>query len=101
MTVNIRLLVVQCVILFLVFALALFLPAGTLAWPAGWIFLILFFGFTIVLSLWLLKYNPSLLRERMTMFRADQKSWDKIFFALMEVCFFAWLILMPLDAVRF
>jgi protein-S-isoprenylcysteine O-methyltransferase Ste14 len=101
MTVNIRMLVVQFVILFLVFVLALFLPAGTLVWPAGWILLLLFFGFAIAISLWLLKYNPGLLKERMTMFSADQKSWDKIFFTLMEVCFFAWLVLMPLDAVRF
>jgi protein-S-isoprenylcysteine O-methyltransferase Ste14 len=101
MTVNIRMLVGQLVILFLIFVLALFLPAGTLVWPAGWIFLILFFGFVIAVSLWLLKYNPGLLKERLTMFRADQKSWDKLFFVLMEACFLAWLVLMPLDAVRF
>lgn len=101
MTVNIRMLIGQFVILFLVFVLALFLPAGTLVWPAGWILLILFFGFAIAISLWLFKYNPSLLKERMTMFRADQKSWDKIFFVLIEICFFAWIVFMPLDAVRF
>jgi protein-S-isoprenylcysteine O-methyltransferase Ste14 len=101
MTVNIKALAGQLVIMFLIFALLLFLSAGTIAWLAGWIYLILFFGFTIALSLWLLKYNPGLLKERMTMFRADQKGWDKIFFALMEICFMAWLVLMPLDAVRF
>jgi len=87
--------------MFLVFVLALFLPAGTLVWPAGWIFLILFFSFVTAISLWLLKYDPGLLKERLTMFSADQKTWDKIFFVLMEVCFLAWLVLMPLDAVRF
>jgi len=101
MTVNIRMLIGQCAIMFLVFVLALFLPAGTLVWPAGWIFLILFFSFVTAISLWLLKYDPGLLKERLTMFSADQKTWDKIFFVLMEVCFLAWLVLMPLDAVRF
>lgn len=101
MTVSIRMLIGQSVILFLVFALALFLPAGTLAWSAGWIYLILFFGFVFAVTLWLFKYNPGLLKERMTMFKANQKSWDKLFFALMELCFFAWFVLMALDAVRF
>jgi protein-S-isoprenylcysteine O-methyltransferase Ste14 len=101
MTVNIKMLVGELVIVFLVIALALFLPAGTIAWPAGWVCLVLFFGSSVAISLWLLKYNPGLLKERMTMFRADQKSWDKIFFVMMEVLFFAWMVLMPLDAVRF
>lgn len=102
MTVNLKLLAVQIVGMFLVFALALFLAAGTVAWLAGWVFLILFFGFVVVLSVWLLGYNPGLLTERMTgIGKADQKTWDKVFFGLLNVIFLAWLILMPLDAVRF
>jgi len=62
-------LVVQIATLFLVFALALFLPAGTIAWLAGWCFLILFFGFVVAISLWLLRHNPGLLQERMTGFK--------------------------------
>lgn len=45
MTVNLRLLTLQIVGMFVVFALALFLAAGTVAWLAGWAFLLLFFGF--------------------------------------------------------
>ncbi len=52
--------------MFVVFGLALFLPAGTLSWVAGWVFLVLFFAFTAVLSRWLLKHNPDLLTERLT-----------------------------------
>ena len=51
MTANLKLLTVEIAGTFVVFALALFLAAGTLAWPAGWAFLVLFFGFTIALSL--------------------------------------------------
>jgi len=64
-----KVLVVQIATLFLVFALALFLPAGTIAWLAGWCFLILFFGFVVAISLWLLRHNPGLLQERMTGFK--------------------------------
>jgi protein-S-isoprenylcysteine O-methyltransferase Ste14 len=37
----------------------------------------------------------------MTMFRPDQKAWDKVFLPIALVGFMGWLILMPLDAVRF
>lgn len=56
--VNLKLLTVEIVGMFVVFALALFLPAGTVVWPAGWAFLVLFFGFTVALSRWLLRHNP-------------------------------------------
>src|SRR5262245_35484345 len=101
MTVNIKVLIGQIVYLILFFSLPLFLAAGTLAWPAGWIYLILFFGFVFAITFWLFKYNPDLLKERMTVTRADQKTWDKIGFALTFIVFLAWLVLMPLDAVRF
>ena len=85
-----------------VFAVALFLPAGTLAWPAAWAFLALFFGFVVALSLWLLRFNPELLAERLTgIGRSDQKTWDKVFLVITAVAFFAWLVVMALDAVRF
>jgi protein-S-isoprenylcysteine O-methyltransferase Ste14 len=87
---------------FVVFALALFLAAGTVIWPAGWIYLVLFLGFTIALSRWLFKHNPGLLTERMTgIGKPDQPTWDRVFFVVMELFFLAWLVLMPLDAVRF
>jgi protein-S-isoprenylcysteine O-methyltransferase Ste14 len=102
MTVNLKLLAAQVVGMFVVFALALFLAAGTVVWPAGWAFLVLFFGFTVAISLWLLRHNPGLLTERMTgIGKPDQKTWDKVFYALANVVFLAWLIVMPLDAVRF
>jgi protein-S-isoprenylcysteine O-methyltransferase Ste14 len=102
MTVNLRMLTAQIAGMFVVFALILFVAAGTIAWPAGWVFLALFFGFTIALSAWLLKHRPGLLTERMTgIGKADQKTWDKVFFAVANVLFIAWLVAMPLDAVRF
>ena len=92
---------VWLVMSFLVTALVLFLPAGTIAWPAGWIDLILLYGWLLV-GIWLLlKYNPGLLEERINLSQSNQKAWDKVFILLFYLFFFAWLVLMPLDAVRF
>jgi protein-S-isoprenylcysteine O-methyltransferase Ste14 len=101
MTVNMKVLVGELVYLFLFFTLPLFLAAGTIAWLTGWIFLVLFFSFVLAITLWLFRHNPDLLKERMTISRPDQKTWDKVGFAVTYLVFLAWLILMPLDAVRF
>ena len=85
---------------FLLMAASLFLPAGTIAWPAGWICLILLHGWMLVGIGLLLKYNPGLLQERLSL-SPNQKAWDKVFLLLYELFLFAWLVLMPLDAVRF
>ena len=69
MAVNLKLLKIEFVALVVVFALALFLGAGTIFWPAGWAYLVLFFGADAALGLWLLRHDPGLLQERMTRLR--------------------------------
>jgi protein-S-isoprenylcysteine O-methyltransferase Ste14 len=101
MTVNLKLLL-GFVGLFVVFALALFLGAGTVFWPAGWAYLVLFFGANAALARWLLKHDPGLLKERMTGFgKPGEPFWDKVFLVALEVFLLAWMALMGLDAVRF
>src|SRR6476469_7708618 len=85
---------------FVVFVLTLFLPAGTLGWAAGWVFLALFFGFYLALTLWLLRHNPALLQERLSLRTADQQSWDKVLFPLLLLFPFAWFIFLSFDATR-
>ena len=88
--------------MFVVFGLALFLAAGIIVWLSGWVFLVLFFGFIVALTQWLLRHNPGLLTERMTgIGKPNQPAWDRVFFVAMELFFLAWLVLMPLDVVRF
>ena len=99
--VNLKSLVAKLAILCLIFMLVLFFLAGTSAWLPGWIFLILFFVFVIIVFSWLYIHSPGLIQERMAIFRSDQEPSDKVLLALMEVFFLAWLVLMPLDAVRF
>ncbi len=101
MKVNMKLLIGQTVGLFVLFALALFLPAGTLAWFAGWLYLMLFFSYFTGVNTWLYKNHPGLLQERMSFSRPDQKGWDKVIFPLLLLLPFAWLVFISLDAVRF
>lgn len=101
MEVNVKQLVGQCVGLFAVCALTLFLPAGTLAWAAGWIFIALFFGFFIAVNVWLFRHNPGLLQERTRFGTSDQKGWDKILFPLVGGFPVIWLTFLSFDANRF
>ncbi len=102
MPVNLKLLTAEFVALVVIFALVLFLAAGTVFWPAGWAFLVLFFGADAALGWWLLRHDPALLQERMHGFgKPGEPTWDKVFYVLLLMFFLVWLILMPLDAVRF
>ena len=82
--VNIRKLVTHFVGLFVGIALALFLSAGTFRWIAGWCFLILYFGFAVVITLWMIRHAPSLLHERVTGLE-KLEAWDKVF-GLLKMC---------------
>jgi len=85
----------------LMYALPLFLPAGIRAWPAAWIFLVLWLGFWLAILLWLSRHNPGLLVERMRLRTPDQQGWDKMLGPLLYVSIFAWLCFISFDSVRF
>jgi protein-S-isoprenylcysteine O-methyltransferase Ste14 len=102
MKVNVAELIIRTSLMFVGFGVVLFLPAGTLAWPAAWVYLVLLFGFTIGITIWLSRFNPELLEERMSgIGKPGQKTWDKVFLALLLPVFFGWYVVMALDAVRF
>jgi protein-S-isoprenylcysteine O-methyltransferase Ste14 len=102
MKVNVTELIIRLILTAVAFGLVLFLPAGTLDWPAAWAYLVLLFGFTIGISVWLSRFNPELLEERMSgIGKPGQKRWDKVFLALLLPVFFGWYVVMALDAVRF
>jgi len=86
----------------LILSALLFGAAGTMRWPAGWAYLIIFFAAVLWLVFFLLRHDPALLAERMKMrVQKDQPLWDKIFLLVWAVGWCAWLPLMALDAVRF
>src|SRR5262245_25659436 len=95
-------LVVQTAGMMAVIGLALFLPAGPLAWPAAWVFLGLMVALSVGESIWLMRFDPDLLNERLGgIVRSDQEPWDKVLVGIIFAAFYAWLVLMGLDAVRF
>jgi protein-S-isoprenylcysteine O-methyltransferase Ste14 len=82
--------------------LVLFGSAGTLRWAVGWVYLAESHLGGLMIGLWLARYNPGLLAERLRPpVQRAQKKWDKILLSIMLVLWFGWLALMAADAVRF
>lgn len=82
--------------------LLLFLPAGTLAWPQGWAFLILFWVASEAQGVWLLRHDPELLAARLqSPLSPDQAPRDRVVMVAILVCFLGWFVFMALDARRF
>ena len=80
----------------------LFVPAGTLDWPAAWVFLIEFGIASTLITRWLQRHNPVLLEERMKpLIQHEQKPWDRKLMMAFLVLWCAWFVVMSLDAVRF
>jgi protein-S-isoprenylcysteine O-methyltransferase Ste14 len=80
----------------------LFAVGGTLRWPQAWVFLAEMLTAGLAVGLWLARYDPALLRERLApLFQRGQKSWDKAFVVAVTVLWPAWFALIALDAERF
>ncbi len=98
----IRRLILQTTIWIAAMGVLLFVPAGTLAWPAAWIYLAEMGVTGIAAGLWLARHDPALLAERMSMLiQRDQKPWDKALVAALILVWCGWHILVALDAVRY
>jgi protein-S-isoprenylcysteine O-methyltransferase Ste14 len=95
-------LLIKAVIWLAFMAALLFVPAGTLAWPQAWIFLIEMAATGALVTAWLYVNDPALLAQRMASpVQRDQAAWDRIFMICMTLFFCTWLAIMGLDAVRF
>jgi protein-S-isoprenylcysteine O-methyltransferase Ste14 len=76
-------------------------PAGTLAFPGAWVMIALFSIGSLIMILWLSRYSPGLLRERMgSPLQRGQKSWDRIWLSLFILAFCGWMGFMGWDAAR-
>jgi protein-S-isoprenylcysteine O-methyltransferase Ste14 len=78
----------------------LFLSAGRLDWPRGWIYLGLCVLGLVVNGAGVIRKNPELVRERWKK-RADTKTFDKVFMVLYTPTVFVMPAVAGLDAVRF
>ena len=80
---------------------SLFIPAGTLDWPQGWLFFVEFIGGIAVTGFWLKRHDPALFEERMRNPRREaQARWDKAFALAMGVVWYGWIIVIALDVKR-
>lgn len=79
----------------------LFVPAGTLRWAGGWIFMAEMVLGSIATMLWLQRVDPGLLAERLKgPIQKGQVFWDKVFMGGMIVVWYGWMVIMALDAKR-
>ena len=84
--------------LFALMAMMLFAGAGTFAWPQGWVFLLVFFAWTIGMSVWLYHYDPALFMRRARGGPTSEKEVpQKIIMSIMSLAFIALLIVPALD----
>jgi protein-S-isoprenylcysteine O-methyltransferase Ste14 len=84
------------------FAVLLFGAAGTFFWPAAWAFLLIFFGWKLLITIIIAHHDPALLAERAKpLIQKGQPLWDKMIVAAIVVFAAGWLIVMGLDAMRF
>ena len=85
--------------LFLVVLLVLlFWPAGTFDWWGGWAYVVQMMVGGTAICTWLYIHDPALLKERLSSgFEKKQLFWDKVLMAMVQVGFFAWLVLMAFD----
>jgi protein-S-isoprenylcysteine O-methyltransferase Ste14 len=91
-------LLLQNLIWIAVMAVLLLVPAGTLHWPAAWVFL----GASAILGLggglWLARVDPALLAERMRpMMQKHQPAADKKFMLVFGAAALAWFVAIGLD----
>ena len=95
-------LILQTAVWLICMGVLLFGAAGTLAWPAAWWYLIETGALSLWIGLWLARYDPGLLAERLApIVQAQQNRWDRVFMMSVALVWGAWLVLMGLDAVRF
>jgi protein-S-isoprenylcysteine O-methyltransferase Ste14 len=76
----------------------LLVPAGTLHWPAAWLFLATIAILGVTGGLWLAKTDPALLAERMRpMMQGDQPAADKKFMLVFGFTALLWFLAIGLD----
>ncbi len=91
-------LLLQNLIWIVVLGALLFLPAGTLRWPAAWLFLGTIGILGIAGGSWLAKHDPALLAERMRpMMQSGQPAADKKFMLVFGFAALIWFLAIGLD----
>jgi protein-S-isoprenylcysteine O-methyltransferase Ste14 len=94
--------IIFAVVYILIFPILILFLSGDWFWVEGWIFDVWFLVMCFTVIVYLYRSDPALLTERYKKpGTANQKGWDRYFIYGLVVGFFAWIVIMPLDAKRF
>jgi len=78
--------------------LMLFVPAGTVYYLPAWGYLAVFFGASVLITIYLTKYDPELLKRRVSAGpTAEEKTTQKIIMLFASIGFIALLVMSALD----
>jgi protein-S-isoprenylcysteine O-methyltransferase Ste14 len=80
---------------------ALFLSAGSFAWPQAWIFLALFLIYFVLWITWGLRYSPDLIMERGQSLRKGGEDWDQVLIRINILLSITTYVVAGLDAGRY
>lgn len=85
------------------FALALLWPAGSFFWWEAWVIIALVTVYGLGMTVYLLRYDPELLLERLKFVpvHQDQKAWDKVIMLMFFVAGISLYLVPGFDVVRF
>lgn len=98
--INRRRLILRLACLPVFIVLCMFLPAGTWAWPKGWLFVLVLLGVISAVFVVLQRVNPEVIVARSS-FHAGTKGWDKILLSIYFPAMAAVLLVAALDDGRF
>jgi protein-S-isoprenylcysteine O-methyltransferase Ste14 len=79
----------------------LFGTAGTFRWPEAWVYIVIQFGWSAALSVWLWSHDPVLLEDRLKFTKKSAKGWDKILTFAITPFYIPYLVIPGFDAVRY
>lgn len=79
----------------------LFGTAGTFDWPEAWVYIVIQFGWSAVLTVWLWNHDPELLKDRLKYAKKSAKGWDKVLTFISMLFYIPYLIIPGFDAVRY
>ena len=86
------------VVLFLVMGALLFLPAGTIRYWQAWVYLTVFFGASVLITLYLAKNDPALLKRRLSGGPwAEKEPAQRIIMIFTSIGFIALIVVPALD----
>lgn len=92
---------ISLTVLAIVMGLLLFVPAGTIHYWQAWVYLAVFIGTSLLVSLYLLRHDPALLRRRMKGGPTAEKRTTQKVIMLLASCAFISLLAIPALNYRF